>query len=171
MGSVEAAAPSPSSLPQTSSFTPSLQPGCARSLREASFSCWVSHSTVKQLCHSGRGVGHQLLWQKQGIDPTCALMQRLFISRGGGSDSLLLQHIPISNIIHCTVLSATAKGIQKSDLKKLILDSIATSCSLHSKHLTRKLLTSSFYFSWDFNAENCLLTWILHDKFQMYLNL
>lgn len=63
------------------------------------------------------GINYCGRWQE--IDLICALIQYEFISRRGSLDSFLLQHIPISNIIHCAVLSATAKDIQKSNLKNL----------------------------------------------------
>lgn len=59
--------------------------------------------------------------RQQEIDLICALIHYLFISKRGSLDSLLLQHIPVSNIIHSIVLSATAKDIQKSNLKSLFL--------------------------------------------------
>lgn len=59
--------------------------------------------------------------RQQEIDLIYVLIQHLFISKRGSLDSWLLKHIPISNIIHSIVLSATAKDIQKSNLKNLFL--------------------------------------------------
>lgn len=115
-------APSPSTLPQ--SLVLSLQ-ACSQDVPGL---CKKTHFPAG--CHTvcwnncvlqGEVMCINYCDRQQEIDLICALIQYLFTSKRGSVDSLLLQHIPISNIIHSTVLSATAKDIQKSNLKNLFL--------------------------------------------------
>lgn len=102
-------------------FTPSLQSEVPGLCKKAHFPAECHTAHWNNYVIRGEVVGINYCDRQQEIDLTHVLIQYLFISKRDNFDSLLLPHIPISNIIHSSISSATAKDIQKSTLKNLFL--------------------------------------------------